>query len=86
MKIKLYNFYVILKLIYQNMVTQTIEANYDNWKIKLLWKIKVKKAKLYIVVIDEEKQMENDLEPISGSKDFIWTKLHKRWLDLLSKV
>lgn len=68
------------------MVTQTIEANYDHWKIELLWKIKVKKAKLYIVVVDEENSIESDLEAISWSNDFIWTKLHKRWLDLLSKI
>jgi len=68
------------------MVTQTIEANYNHWKIELMWEIKVKKAKLYIVVIDEESWVEADLEPISWSKNFIWTKLHKRWLDLLSKI
>ena len=51
-----------------------------------MWEIKAKKTKLYIVVVDEENSNENDLEPISWSKNFIWTKFHKRWLDLLSKI
>lgn len=68
------------------MVTQTIEANYNHWKIELLWEIKVKKAKLYIVVVDEENSIEPDIEAISWSEEFIWTKLHKRWLNLLSKI
>ena len=48
------------------MVTQTLEAIYQNWKIELMWEIKTTKAKLYILVIDEEK----DIEPIFWSEEF----------------
>ena len=67
------------------MVTQTVEAIYNNWHIELKWKINAKKAKLYIVVVNEE-ELESDIEPLFWSSDFIWTKLYERWRKLLSKI
>ena len=46
-----------------------------------MWDIKSERAKLYIVVIEEL-----DIEPIRWSTDFIWTKLHKKGLELISKI
>ena len=67
------------------MVTQTVEAVYNNWSIELKWKINAKKAKLYIVVINEDDE-NNDIEPILWSLDFVWTKLYERWRKILSKI
>lgn len=64
------------------MVTQTVEATYENGEIKLKEDIKTKKAKLYIVVVSEE----NDMSPISWSEDFLWSELHKKWKELLSNI
>ncbi|EKD44765.1 MAG: hypothetical protein ACD_71C00012G0003 [uncultured bacterium (gcode 4)] len=63
------------------MVTQTVEAIYENGNIKLLWNIHSTKARLYIVVIEDV-----DAEIIPWSDMFIGTTLHKRGRNILSKV
>ena len=65
------------------MVTQTVEAFYDNWHIELKEKINSKRAKLYIVVVSEE---ESNVSPIYWSSEFLWSKLHMRWKKLLSNI
>ena len=68
---------------------QTIEAVYNNWQIKLLDKINVKKAKLYIVVVEDSWKWVDDgfdIEKIENSEEFINTDLHKRWKKILASL
>jgi hypothetical protein len=65
------------------MVTQTVEAYYDNWHIELKEKIRSKRAKLYIVVVNEE---ESDVSPIYWSSEFLESELHMKWKKLLSNI